>query len=78
MQAEREAAGKAAAAAGEEVERLKRKLQEAGEEMEEAMRRHLADQQRVQVTQQEFLKSQRHGCVVLSQNLFTYCPAWPM
>ncbi len=49
MQAEREAAAKAAAAAGEEVERLKRKLQEAGEEMEAAMRRHLADQQRVHV-----------------------------
>ena len=48
-QAEREAAGKAAAAAEEESARLKKKLQEAAEELEEAMRRHLADQQRVQV-----------------------------
>lgn len=49
MQAEREAAGKAAAAAEEESARLKKKLQEAAEELEEAIRRHLADQQRVQV-----------------------------
>ena len=52
-QAEREAAGKAAAAAEEEVARLKRRLQEAAEEVEEAMRRHLADQQRIQVPEQK-------------------------
>ena len=57
MQAEREAAGKAAAAAGEEVARLKGKLQEAAEETEEALRRHLADQQRVQVCEQKLLLS---------------------
>ena len=55
VQAEREAAGKAAAAAGEEVARLQRKLEEAAEELEEALRRHLADQQRIQVPEQWLL-----------------------
>lgn len=56
LQAEREAAGKAAAAAEEEVARLKRRLQEAAEEMEEAMGRHLGDQQRIQVPEQELAR----------------------
>lgn len=65
VQAEREAAGKTAAAAGEEVARLKKKLQEAAEEAEEAMRRQLADQQRVQVSEQELLTSADTELIIL-------------
>lgn len=48
-QAERDAVSKLAGAAEEEAARLKKKLQESAEELEEAMRKHLADQQRIQV-----------------------------
>ena len=41
---------KLAGMAEDEVARLKRKLQEAGEELEAALRKHAAEQQRVQVS----------------------------
>ena len=50
LQAERDAVSKLAGMAEDEVARLKRKLQEAGEELEAALRKHAAEQQRVQVS----------------------------
>ena len=51
-QAERDAVSKLAGMAEDEVARLKKKLQEAGEELEDALRKHAAEQQRVQVSRQ--------------------------
>lgn len=49
MQGDRETAEKAAAEAKEEAERLQKKLGEAVAELEAAMMRNVAEQQRAQV-----------------------------
>ena len=61
---------KLAGMAEDKVARLKRKLQEAGEELEAALRKHAAEQQRVQVstraTQCVHLQKYSIGCLILS------------
>ena len=61
---------KLAGMAEDEVARLKRKLQEAGEELEAALRKHTAEQQRVQVSIKAtwclHLQEDSIGCLSLS------------
>lgn len=68
-QAEREAMAKLAAAAEEEACRLKKKLAEAADELEEAVRKHLANQQRVQVS----LLPDIHIICVRTSRLSVFC-----
>ena len=70
-QAERDAVSKLAGMAEAEVARLKKKLQEAGEELEDALRKHTAEQQRVQVSRQatQYLYLQKDRVCSLSLSL---------